>query len=78
MRGRFKKLSHVIYYHVFHIVWTPKYRYKVLKDNLKGFTEASIRSLCEWKKAEILERYVKGTCVTKLKGHSLHFSKFVI
>ena len=55
MSGRFKKLSHVVYYHVYHIVWTPKYRFRVLKDNLKTFTEDSIKSLCEWKKAEILE-----------------------
>lgn len=53
--SRFKKLSHVIYYHVYHIVWTPKYRYKILKDNLKEFLDGQIRSLCEWKKVEILE-----------------------
>ena len=53
--SRFKKLSHVIYYHVYHIVWTPKYRYKILKDNLKEFLDGQLRSLCEWKKVEILE-----------------------
>ena len=60
MSGRYKKLSHVVYYHVFHIVWTPKYRYKILKDKLKDFTEESIRSLCEWKKAEILELNIQA------------------
>ena len=53
--SKYKKLSHVIYYHVFHIVWTPKYRYKVLKGPLKVFLETQIRTLCEWKKLEILE-----------------------
>ena len=29
--SRFKKLSHVIWSCEYHIVWTPKYRYKILK-----------------------------------------------
>lgn len=59
MSGRFKKLSHVVYYHVYHIVWTPKYRYKILTGKVKDFVEESIRSLCEWKRAEILELTVQ-------------------
>jgi len=54
-QSKYKKLSHVIYYHVYHIVWTPKYRYKILTDKLKEFLEESIRSICEWKQVEILE-----------------------
>lgn len=53
--SKFKKLSHVIYYHVYHIVWTPKYRYKVLRGSLSEFLEENLRMLCEWKKVEILE-----------------------
>jgi len=53
--AKYKKLSHVVYYHVFHIVWTPKYRYKILKGPLKKFLESQLRSLCEWKRVEILE-----------------------
>ena len=53
--SKFKKLSHVIYYHVYHIVWTPKYRYRVLEGKVKEFVEETIRSLCEWKRIEILE-----------------------
>jgi len=51
----YKKLSHVIYYHIYHIVWTPKYRYKVLEDPLKEFLATEIRKLCEWKKLDLLE-----------------------
>ena len=51
----YKKLSLVIYYHVYHIVWTPKYRYKVLEGALKEFLESQIRMLCEWKGLEIQE-----------------------
>ena len=58
--SRFKKLSHVIYYHVYHIVWTPKYRYRILEGALKEFLESQIRSLCEWKKVEILEMNIQA------------------
>ena len=57
--SRIKKLSHVIYYHVYHIVWTPKYRYKVLSGPLKEFLEDQIKSLCEWNRVEILEMNVQ-------------------
>ena len=53
--ARFKKLSHVIYYHKYHIVWTPKYRYRVLEGTLKLQLDADIRMLCEWKGTEVLE-----------------------
>ncbi len=58
--SEYKKLSHVIYYHVYHIVWTPKYRYKVLKGPLKDFLAAQLRMLCEWKRLEILELNIQS------------------
>ena len=58
--SRFKKLSHVIYYHVYHIVWTPKYRYKVLEGPLKEYLEDQLKSLCEWKRVEILEMNIQS------------------
>lgn len=57
--SKYKKLSHVIYYHVFHIVWTPKYRYRVLEGRLKEFLEEKIKTLCEWKKVEIKEMNIQ-------------------
>ncbi len=53
--SKFKKLSHVIYYQVYHIVWTPKYRYRVLRGQVAEFLGNTIRSLCEWKRVEIKE-----------------------
>ena len=50
--SKYKKLSHVIYYHD-HIVWTPKYRYRVLSGQVAEFLRNNIRSLCEWKQVEI-------------------------
>ena len=58
--SRFKKLSHVIYYHVYHIVWTPKYRYRVLGGAVGEFLEEQLRLLCEWKSVEILELNIQA------------------
>jgi len=54
-RSEYKKLSHVIYYHVYHIVWTPKYRYKILEGSIKSNIGKTLQMLCEWKKVEIKE-----------------------
>jgi putative transposase len=57
--SKYKKLSHVIYYHVYHIVWTPKYRYRVLESQVKEFVEESLRTLCQLKRIEILEMNIQ-------------------
>jgi putative transposase len=53
--GGFKKLSHVIWQCKYHIIWCPKYRYKVLDGNIARLLEVDIRMLCEWKGVEVLE-----------------------
>ena len=53
--SRYKKLSHVVYKCDYHIVWVPKYRYRILKGAVKEHLEKDLRMLCEWKKAEIVE-----------------------
>ena len=53
--SRYKKLSHVIYHHQFHIVWTPKYRYRVLEGLIKELLIEDIQMLCEWKSVEVVE-----------------------
>ncbi|MBN1294992.1 MAG: IS200/IS605 family transposase, partial [Candidatus Latescibacteria bacterium] len=45
----------MIYYHNYHIVWTPKYCYRVLEGVLKDLLDNDIRMLCERKGAEVLE-----------------------
>ncbi len=52
---KWKKLSHVVYQCKYHIVWTPKYRFKILNGVIKEFLEESIKMLCEWKKVDMLE-----------------------
>jgi len=59
MAGKYKKLSHVVYKCDYHIVWTPKYRFRVLFGEVKVLVENDIRMLCEWKGVEVMELNVQ-------------------
>ncbi|MDQ6761673.1 MAG: IS200/IS605 family transposase [Bacteroidota bacterium] len=59
MNGKYKKLSHVVYKCDYHIVWTPKYRFRVLFGEVKALVENDIRMLCEWKGVEVIELNVQ-------------------
>ena len=51
---QFKKLSHAVWDCKYHVVWCPKYRFRILKGDVAKSMRAIIRQLCEWKKIEIL------------------------
>jgi len=54
--SRFKKLSHTIYYCVYHIVFCPKYRYSILKGDIAEYCRQQIYRLCSQKDlVEVLE-----------------------
>ena len=53
--AKWKKAAHVVYQCSYHLVWTPKYRYRILQGEIKEYIERKIRSICEWKHVEILE-----------------------
>ena len=58
--SKWKKLSHTIYQCKHHIVWCPKYRYRILKGAVAEFVESNLRRmLCEWRHTETLEMSVK-------------------
>ena len=57
--SKYRKLSHVVYKCDYHIVWTPKYRYRVLFGEIKRLVEKDLRMLCEWKGVEIIEMNVQ-------------------
>lgn len=56
---KWKKLSHTIYPCKYHIVWCPKYRYRILKGAVVEFVEQTLRMLCKWRSIEILEMNIK-------------------
>ena len=51
---KYRKLSHSIYYCKYHIVWTPKYRLRLLRDILADMVEDKIRTISEWKDVEVI------------------------
>ena len=57
--SNFKKLSHVIYRCTYHIVWTPKYRFRVLEGMVKDLLSKDIPMLLEWKSSELIEMNIQ-------------------
>jgi putative transposase len=53
--SRFKKLSHTIWHCKYHIVWVPKYRFRILKGEVAGEITECIRAFSESQHAEIVE-----------------------
>ena len=57
--GKYKRQSHVIWQCTYHIVWCPKYRFRVLTGIVKDLVEHDIKMLAEWKGSEVLELNVQ-------------------
>jgi len=53
------KLAHVAWECKYHLVWCPKYRFRILKGEVGRAVRDIIKQLCEWKKVEILEGNVQ-------------------
>jgi len=52
--SRYDSASHVFYRCQYHIVWTPKYRYKILKDNIAKELARSIYVFCNMKNCRVV------------------------
>ena len=57
--SRFKKLSQTIWHCQYHIIWTPKYRYKILKGKIADEVENCVRAFSAQQGAEIIELNVQ-------------------
>ncbi len=57
--SQFKKLSHAIWQCKYHIVWCPKYRFRILEGELGKTVQYLIKQLCGWKKIQIIESNVQ-------------------
>ena len=57
--SKYKKQSHVVWKCDYHIVWTPKYRFRILSGIVKEQVENDIKMLCEWKGCEVIELNVQ-------------------
>jgi putative transposase len=56
MTRQFKKLSHSVYECKYHVVFCPKYRYKILEEEVRTYVIQQAYRLCNQKEGvEILE-----------------------
>lgn len=55
----YRKLSHVVYRCDYHIVFAPKYRYRVLTGAIGELVERDIRVLCGWREVQVMELSVQ-------------------
>ncbi|MDD3555517.1 MAG: transposase [Proteiniphilum sp.] len=52
--SKYKQQSHVVWKCDYHVVWCPKYRFRILTGIVKDLVEHDIRMLCEWKGCDVL------------------------
>ncbi|MEA3287835.1 MAG: IS200/IS605 family transposase [Candidatus Marinimicrobia bacterium] len=57
--SRFKKLSHSVWDCKYHVVWCPKYRFRVMEGQARSYIRDVLRELCRRHKVEILEGNVQ-------------------
>jgi putative transposase len=57
--SRFRRLSHTIWHCQYHIVWTPKYRFRILTGNVGEEVGRCIRAFVEQQKSEVVELNVQ-------------------
>ncbi|MEM9955388.1 MAG: IS200/IS605 family transposase [Chloroflexota bacterium] len=61
MTREFKKLTHTLYQCKYHIVFCPKYRFRILTGEIGAYVYREIYRLCEQKdKVEIIEATVQA------------------
>jgi len=58
--SRFKRLSHTIWHCEYHIVWVPKYRYRVLQGKIKEEVELCVRDQARQMGSEVVEMNVQA------------------
>jgi putative transposase len=51
--SRFKKLSHTLWHCQYHIVWTPKYRLRILEGEVSQEVLSCVRAFIEQKNCEV-------------------------
>lgn len=57
--SRFRKLSHTLWHCQYHIIWVPKYRYRVLQGAVKEAAVNGIMAICGYAGCEVVELNVQ-------------------
>lgn len=58
--AKYRKLSHTVYQCNYHIVFVPKYRYRILEGKVKEIVEQKMRQICDWYDVEIDEMSIQS------------------
>ena len=57
--SRFRRLSHTIWHCQYHIVWVPKYRFRILAGAVGQSVQAGIQAICGFAGCEVVELNVQ-------------------
>ena len=57
--SRFRRLSHTIWHCQYHVVWVPKYRYRILTGSVKQAAEDGVQAICGYAGCEVVELNVQ-------------------
>jgi putative transposase len=57
--SRFRRLSHTIWHCQYHIVWVPKYRYRILVGEVARSVHSGIQAICGFAGCEVVELNVQ-------------------
>ena len=57
--SKYRKLTHVFYKCDYHVVFTPKYRFRILDGLIKQLLEHDIQAISSWKDVQLLELNVQ-------------------
>lgn len=61
--GKFRQLLHVYYKCEYHVVFVPKYRFRVLRGTIRIQVEQDLLSISQWKDVEVLGQNVQANHV---------------
>jgi putative transposase len=56
----FRRRSHTLRHCQYHVVWVPKYRFRILTGAVKQAAEAGIRAICVYAGCEVVELNVQS------------------
>ena len=64
MTQRFRKLTHSLYECKYHVVFCPKYRFRILKDEIAEYVKQQLYKLCRSKRwsGNSGTQYPRGSC----------------
>ena len=57
--SRFRKLSHTIWHCQYHVVWVPKYRFRILQGAVKDAAESGVQAICGYAGCEVVDLNVQ-------------------